>query len=110
VKNITTDEDIPLLQTQLVKWTEGLERLNNVSDSTDKTPRKALEKFLITIDFIVKEVIGFDKNYNFKSLESKQVVEEIKLLVKESVIMLDEYAKSVEVFIIILDLVYLKVV
>lgn len=97
MNNLTAEENIVLLQTQLVKWAESLEKLNNVSDSTDKTPSKAIGKFLTTIDFITKEVVGFDEKYELKSPESKQVVEEIKSLVKESVIKLAEYAKSVEV-------------
>lgn len=91
------DEDMSVLQTQLMKWAEDLEKLNQISDENDKTPSKALRKFIITIEYVIREVIGFEKNYNFKFLKSQQVVEKIKSLVKTVVIILEEYAKSVEV-------------
>lgn len=92
-------EKIKELKTQLKNWSEALERLNKVSDVTEKTPDKAIEKFYITIDYILKEVVGFEQNYNYDSIESNEIVEELKLLLKKSVTKLVEYANSVEVLI-----------
>ncbi|NP_001156580.1 uncharacterized protein LOC100166804 precursor [Acyrthosiphon pisum] len=89
-------ERIWVLKTQLKNWSSALERLNEVSDVTEKTPDKAIGKFYMTIDYIAKEVVGFDQNYNYDSNESNEIVEELKLLLKKSVTKLVEYANSVE--------------
>lgn len=92
-------EKIWVLKNQLKNWLDALKRLNQVSDVVEKTPNKAIGKFYITIDYISKEVVGFDQNYNYDSIESNELVEELKLLVKKSVTKLVEYANSVEVLI-----------
>lgn len=85
-----------------MKWAEELEKSKKVSDVTDKTTvNKALGKFIFTIDFMVNEVVGFDKYNSFKSFEANQIIEMFKLLLKESTTKLVEYAKSVEVGICI---------
>jgi len=94
-------ERIWVLKTQLKNWSDGLERLNKVSDVTEKTPDKAIGKFYMTIDYISKEVVGFDQNYNYDSIESNEIVEELKSLLKKSVTKLVEYANSVKVLICI---------
>jgi len=92
-------EKIWVLKNQLKNWLDGLERLNQVSDVTEKTPDKAIGKFYITIDHISKEVVGFYQNYNYDLIESDEIAEELKLLLKTSVTKLVEYASSVEVLI-----------
>lgn len=95
-------EKVRELKTQLTKWLDGLEKLNKMSDAvTEKTHDKAIGKFYITIDYISKEVIGFDKNYKFSydSIEAKKIVDDLKSLLKKSVTKLVEYASSVKVLI-----------
>lgn len=87
-----------MLKRQLIRWSDGLEKLK-VSDATEKTFEKALGKFLITINFVSREIVGFAEKYNFESLESKRVVEKLESLLSESVSKLVEYAKSVEVLL-----------
>ncbi|KAE9534843.1 hypothetical protein AGLY_008135 [Aphis glycines] len=92
-------EEIRILKTQLTKWLDGLERLNKMSDAvTEKTPDKAIGKFYVTIDYISKEVIGFDKNFKFSydSIEVNKIVNDLKSLLKKSVTKLVEYASSVK--------------
>jgi len=90
-------EHLWVLKTQLTNWSDGLERLNKVSDVIEKTPDKGIGKFYITIDYISKEVIGFEQNYNYDSIESNEIMEKLKFLLKKSVAKLVEYASSVEV-------------
>uniref|UniRef100_A0A2S2N9K0 Uncharacterized protein n=1 Tax=Schizaphis graminum TaxID=13262 RepID=A0A2S2N9K0_SCHGA len=89
-------EKIWILKSQLTNWLDALQRLNKVSDVTEKTPEKAIAKFYITIDYILNEVVGFDQNYNDDSIESDKIFNELKLLLKNSVTKLIEYASSVE--------------
>ncbi|XP_022161389.1 uncharacterized protein LOC111027337 [Myzus persicae] len=89
-------ENLLGLKTQLMNWSDGLERLNKGSDVIENTPDKAIGKFYITIDYISKEVIGFAQNYNYDSTESNEIVEQLKCLLKKSVAKLVEYASSVE--------------
>jgi len=98
VDNIKS-EKISVLKNQLKSWSDALEILNKEFDEIEKTPDKAIGKFYITIDFITKEVVGFNQNYNYDSIESNEIVEELKLLLKKSVTKLVEYANSVEVLI-----------
>jgi len=92
-------EELWVLKTQLTNWSDALERLNKVSDVIEETPDKAISKFYITIDYISKEVIGFYENYDYDSIESNEIVEQLKLLLRNSVTKLVEYANSVEVLI-----------
>jgi len=94
-------EKLWVLRTQLTNWSDALERLNKVSDVIEKTPDKAIGKFYFTIDYISKEVVGFNQNYNYDSIESNEIVEQLKLLLKTSVTKLVEYANSVEVLYLI---------
>ncbi|XP_025197830.1 uncharacterized protein LOC112596390 [Melanaphis sacchari] len=89
-------ENIWILKTQLTDWLNDLEKLNKVSDVTEKTPDKAIGKFYFTIDFISKNVVGFDKHLNYDSIEFKKIVDELKSLLEKSVAKLVEYASSVK--------------
>lgn len=96
--NKTESEEVLKLRLQFMKWAEELKKFNKVPSVTEKTKViKALEKFIFTIDFMVNEVTGFDKYSSFKSNEAQQIIEKLKLLLKESATKLVEYAKSVEV-------------
>jgi len=92
-------EKMWLLKSQLKNWSDALERLNKETDVMEKSPDKAIEKFYITIDYISKEVVGFDQNYNYKPIEFKKIVDQIKSVLKKTVTKLVEYASSVEVLI-----------
>ncbi|VVC24848.1 Hypothetical protein CINCED_3A012959 [Cinara cedri] len=94
---MTNSEEVTTLKTQFMKWSEGLEKLNNQSDINDERPTKALAKFLITIDFVSNEVVGFDKYNNFESPEAKQIVKELRLLLRKSVDVLVENTESMKI-------------
>lgn len=94
--NVTEKEDSFKLKSQLLKWYQDLEE-HYLPTTAEKTPNNELRKFIITIDYVKDKVIGFDEKYEFKSSESKHILEEIKTLIREAVVMLQECAKSLEV-------------
>jgi hypothetical protein len=80
-----------------LKWAEVLEKFNQMSEKT--STNKILGKFIFTIDFIVNEIVGFDKYNRFKSFEANQITEKLKLLLRVSAAKLVKYAKSREVYV-----------
>lgn len=91
-------EEAFVLESKVTKWLKDLRTLKyDESDVTVKKNNKLFGKFLIAMDYMSKEVVGFYNNYNVESPESKQVVEKLKSLTKSTVTKLAECAKSVEV-------------
>ncbi|XP_025405627.1 uncharacterized protein LOC112679900 [Sipha flava] len=92
--NKTESEEVLRLKRQFLKWAEVLEKFNQMSEKT--STNKILGKFIFTIDFIVNEIVGFDKYNRFKSFEANQITEKLKLLLRVSAAKLVKYAKSME--------------
>lgn len=91
-------EEAFVLESKVSKWLKDLKTLKYYeSDVIEKKNEKLLRKFLVAMDYISKEVVGFYNNYNFESSESAQLVEKLKSLTKGAVTKLAECAKSVEV-------------
>lgn len=88
---------MPELKTQLMKWLEDLETLSNTSIVTENTHNVALEKYLITMDFMSNEVVGYFKNFNVESSESKKIITKLESMVRDCVEVLVGYASFVEV-------------
>lgn len=88
---------MPELKTQLMKWLEDLETLSNTSIVTENTHNVALEKYLITMDFMSNEVVGYFKNFNVESSESKKIMTKLESMVRDCVEVLVGHASFVEV-------------
>lgn len=96
VDNMKSEEG-SVLKSKLTKWLEDLRKINNESEVAEKPNDKTFGKFLQFVDYVSKEVIGFDKNYNFESSESKQFIEQLKSSAKIAVSKLVERVKYIEV-------------
>lgn len=94
---MTNSEEMTALSIQLMKWSEGLEKLNNQNDFNDEKPTKALAKFLVTIDFVSNEIAGFDKYSDYETPEALEIINDLRVSLRESVQVLAEYAESVKV-------------
>lgn len=91
-------EEVLLLGSIVMEWLEDVRTLReNPNVLPEETNNIALGKFLITMEYVSREVLGFDQNYNFQSSESKQIIEQINSMIKKTVDKLVENAKSVEV-------------
>lgn len=88
-----------ILKTQLKKWVEGLNKVNNVPIVIEETPDTAIEKFYMTIDFISEDVLKFVEDFDYESTESEKIVEQLKTLLVNSVTELVKYSSYVKVFI-----------
>lgn len=94
--NKTDSEEVLRLKFQFLKWAEELEKFNQMSVKT--SINKILGKFIFSIDFIVNEIVGFDKYNGFKSFEANQIIEKLKLLLRVSAAKLVKYTKFMEVY------------
>lgn len=97
--NANDSEEMAVLKMQLIKWSNGLAKLNNEYNYYDKTPKKSLQKFLVTIDFVINEVYRFLTQNQFESPDANNIIKELKILLKMSVDALTEHAESVKVCI-----------
>lgn len=97
--NRINSEEMFMLRRKLIKWLEGLVRVNSEPDYNNKTPRKALDKFILTIDFMIYEVFRFIKFNHFESPEVMEIAERLNWLFKELVNELVNSTKSIKVCI-----------
>lgn len=91
-------EEAYVLESKLMKWLKDLRILKyEESYVNEKKNENILEKFLLTMDYVSNEVVGFYNNYNTESSEVKQIIGKMKSSTKKTVAKLAECAKSVEV-------------